>query len=103
MAYPMETRFGAPRSAGCRPAPCAVRYNHLRERAVANIAVPTRSRIRGHALRTRIILTAILAVSLAFTKPIAEAATPMTMADLLVTCYGEEGGPDRNFCLGYLL
>jgi len=25
-------------------------------------------------------------------KPIAEAAAPMTMADLLVSCYGEEGG-----------
>jgi hypothetical protein len=27
----------------------------------------------------------------------------MTTADLMVACYGDEGGPDRQFCLGYLL
>jgi hypothetical protein len=52
---------------------------------------------------SRTFLSALAAVWLAFMKPIAEAAAPMTMADLLVSCYGEEGGAARNFCLGYLL
>jgi hypothetical protein len=54
-------------------------------------------------MNARRYLSIVAVVWLAFTKPIAEAAAPMTMADLLVACYGEEGGPERNFCLGYLL
>jgi len=45
----------------------------------------------------------IMVTGLGFCAPVAQAAGPMTTADLMVACYGDEGGPDRQFCLGYLL
>jgi hypothetical protein len=49
------------------------------------------------------LLPTVMAVGLGLAVSVARAAGPMTTADLMVACSGDEGGPDRRFCLGYLL
>jgi hypothetical protein len=49
------------------------------------------------------VLLTMVAVGLCLTVAVPKEAGPMTTADLMVACYGDEGGPDRQFCLGYLL
>jgi hypothetical protein len=46
---------------------------------------------------------AVAALCFVSAMPMVKAASPQSLADLLIACYGEEGGSDRNFCLGYLL
>ena len=50
-----------------------------------------------------IIISLAAAAGLMIAAPAYAATGSMTLADLLVKCYGEESGPERNFCLGYLL
>jgi hypothetical protein len=49
------------------------------------------------------IIISMAVAGLIIASPAYAADGSMTMADLLVKCYGEEGSPERNFCLGYLL
>jgi hypothetical protein len=49
------------------------------------------------------VLSTVMAVGLGLAMSVAKAAGPMTTADLMVACYGDEGSPQRKFCLGYLL
>lgn len=50
-----------------------------------------------------LILLIIMATGLGSAVSDAKATGPMTTADLMVACYGDEGGSERQFCLGYLL